>query len=73
MAKKDRTKCRDCQDRPIEYTHGLSGSPMLHGVCRDCYEQMIRRSRTGKYHAGNGRGRTADHKEATHETKYGRD
>lgn len=73
MAKKDLTKCRECQDRPIEYRHGTSGSLLVHGICRECYERRVRRGTAGSYHPGSGAGRTQEQKEATHETKYGCD
>ena len=67
---KDKTKCRECQSRPIEYTTSITGATLKHGVCRDCYER--RASRVPGNGGNFGRnGRTTEMKENTYETKYG--
>jgi hypothetical protein len=67
---KDKTKCRECQLRPIEYTTSTTGRNIAHGVCRECYERRAAKSNCGGF--GNYRSRrTQDMKEDTYETKHG--
>ena len=69
--RKDKTKCRLCQCREINYTTSVTGRPVAHGVCRECFEKMMaRRPGAGGYY---GRSRSREQQEDIFETKYGRD
>jgi len=68
---KNKTLCGECQYRPIEYRTSVTGQPVKHGFCQECFERRAAR------HAGAGHrdntGRTQEHREDRYETKYGRD
>ena len=69
---KNKNLCWDCQSRLIDYRTSITGVPLKHGLCRECFElQAAKRQGTGgRLNMG---GRTQDQKEDTHETKYGID
>lgn len=67
---KDKSKCRECQAAPIEYTTSVTGCKLKHGVCRSCYER--RAARHPEWGSKKTR-RTQDMMEKQHETKYGID
>lgn len=34
----DKSICWNCRMRPVEYKVSVTGKPLNHGICRDCYE-----------------------------------
>jgi hypothetical protein len=73
---KDKTKCRICQFREINYTTSVTGLPVAHGLCRECFEKlMARRPGAGGYYGFReiNRCRSREKQEDIYATKYGRD
>lgn len=67
---KDKTKCSDCQLNSIDYETSVTGVPVKHGFCRNCFEKRMAR------HAGDGMNRFRSRRplsaqENTYETKHG--
>ena len=70
-AKKNKILCAKCQLWPVLYTTSMAGQPLKHGICRECYETGAGSGRTT--HGTSSSRRTAEQKELTRETKFGKD
>lgn len=68
---RNKSLCRECQLRPIEYDTSITGSKVKHGLCRDCYERRAARGQSGAGLALFKSRRTRDMQENTYETKHG--
>ena len=67
----DKSLCKACQSRKIDYATSTTGARLQHGYCRSCYESYAAKHMSG---GGSRRdGRTSEMRENQYETKYGRD